>query len=81
VLAAFAQTAEEARMNLQGTWIATKAQRDGKAASDVVGHRLSFTGSGFQIRPKDDKPLYAGTVQVDLNVTPRPSILSILKGR
>src|SRR5215813_3331865 len=67
---AFAQPAEEAQKKLQGTWSATKAERDGKAADDVVGHRLSFTGSRFQIRSKDGKPLYEGTFRVDLGTKP-----------
>jgi hypothetical protein len=45
---AFAQPAENAQQKLQGTWTATKAERDGNAADDVVGHRLSFTGNRFQ---------------------------------
>ena len=62
---AFAQTAEEAQKKLQGAWTATKAERDGKAAEDVVGHLLSFTGNRFQIRSNDGKPLYAGTFRLD----------------
>ena len=62
---ALPQPAEEAQKKLQGTWTATKAERDGKAADDVVGHRLSFTGKRFQIQSKDSKPLYAGIVRVD----------------
>jgi hypothetical protein len=54
---AFAQSAEEADRKLQGAWTATQAERDGKAADDVVGHRLSFTGNRFQIQSKDGKPL------------------------
>jgi hypothetical protein len=54
---AFAQPAEEAQKKLQGTWTATKAERDAKAANDVVGHRLSFTGNHFQIQSKDANPL------------------------
>ena len=53
LMLAFAETAEEARMKLQGTWTAIKAERDGKAADDLVGHRLSFTGKSFQIQSKD----------------------------
>jgi hypothetical protein len=45
-----AQPTEQAQKQLEGTWIATKAERDGKAADDVVGHRLSFTGNRFQIQ-------------------------------
>jgi uncharacterized protein (DUF2147 family) len=59
---AFAQSADDAQQKLQGTWTATKAERDGNAADDVVGHRLSFTGNRFQIISKDGKPLYAGTM-------------------
>jgi uncharacterized protein (TIGR03067 family) len=49
---------------LQGSWVATKAERDGKAADDVVGHRLSFTGNRFEIVSKDGKMLFAGTFRV-----------------
>jgi hypothetical protein len=38
----FAQAAEEAQKKLHGTWAATKAERDGQAADDVVGHRLLY---------------------------------------
>ena len=67
---AFAQPAEDAQEKLQGAWTATKAERDGKAAEDVVGHRLSFTGDRFRIRSKDGKPLYEGTVRVDPSAKP-----------
>jgi uncharacterized protein (TIGR03067 family) len=65
-----AQPAEEAQKQLQGTWTATRAERDGKAADDVVGHRLSFTGNRFQIEAKDRTPLYAGTIHVDPSARP-----------
>jgi uncharacterized protein (TIGR03067 family) len=65
-----AQPAEEAQKQLQGTWTATKAERDGKAADDVIGHRLSFTGNRFQIESKDRMPLYVGTVHVDPSAKP-----------
>ena len=67
---AFAQPAEEAQRKLQGSWTATQAERDGKPADDVVGHRLSFTGNRFQIQSKDGKPLYAGSVRVDPRARP-----------
>jgi uncharacterized protein (TIGR03067 family) len=67
---AFAQSADDAQQKLQGTWTATKAERDGNAADDVVGHRLSFTGNRFQIISKDGKPLYAGTVRVNPSAKP-----------
>jgi uncharacterized protein (TIGR03067 family) len=67
---AFAQPAEEARKKLQGTWTATRAERDGKAADDVVGHRLSFTGNRFEIQSREGKPLYAGTARLDPSTKP-----------
>ena len=67
---AFAQSAEDAQKKLQGTWTATKAERDGKAADDVVGHRLSFTGNRFAIQSKDGKSLNAGTFQVNASAKP-----------
>jgi uncharacterized protein (TIGR03067 family) len=67
---AFAQPADDAQQKLQGTWTATKAERDGKAADDVVGHRLSFNGSRFQILSKDGKPLYEGSVRVNPSAKP-----------
>jgi uncharacterized protein (TIGR03067 family) len=67
---AFAQGAEDVPKKLEGTWTATKAERDGKAADDVVGHRLSFTGNRFRIQSRDGKPLYAGTVRVDPGAKP-----------
>jgi uncharacterized protein (TIGR03067 family) len=67
---AFALHAEDAQKKLQGTWAATKAERDGKAADDVVGHRLSFTGNRFQIRSRDGKTLYEGTFRVDAKTKP-----------
>ena len=67
---AFAQPAQEAQKRLQGAWTATKAERDGQAADDVVGHRLSFAGNRFEIQSKDGKLLYAGTVRVDPSAKP-----------
>jgi uncharacterized protein (TIGR03067 family) len=70
LLPAVAQTAEDAKKKLQGTWTATQAERDGKVADDVVGHRLSLTGNRFQIEAQDGKRLYAGTVRVDPSAKP-----------
>jgi uncharacterized protein (TIGR03067 family) len=67
---AFAQPAEDAQRKLQGAWTATQAVRDGKAADDVVGNRLSFTGNRFQIQSRDGKPLYSGTVRLDPSAKP-----------
>jgi uncharacterized protein (TIGR03067 family) len=67
---AFAQQAEEAQKQLQGTWAAAKAERDGKGADDVVGHRLSFAGNRFQIRSEDGKLLYEGIFRVEPSTQP-----------
>src|SRR5439155_19960068 len=69
-LPALADTAEEAQKKLQGTWEATAAERDGKSVTDVVGHRLTFSGPKFQIESKDGKLVYAGTFRVDPGVKP-----------
>lgn len=67
---ASALPAKAAETTLQGTWITSKAEQDGKAADDLVGHRLSFMGNRFEIRSNDDKPLYAGTVQINPTANP-----------
>ena len=67
---AFAQPAADTQKQLQGTWTATKGERDGTAAHDVVGHQLSLTGNRFQIQSEDGKPLYVGTVRVDPSAKP-----------
>lgn len=35
--------------DLQGTWSAIAAERDGGPASDLIGHRIDFAGDHFQI--------------------------------
>jgi uncharacterized protein (TIGR03067 family) len=70
LVAAFAQSTDEAHKKLVGVWTATQAEREGKAADDVVGNRLSLTGNRFQIQSTDGKPLYAGTVRVDPSAKP-----------
>ena len=67
---AFAQPIDEAQKKLVGAWTATRAQRDGEAVDDVVGHRLTFTGNRFQIQSQDGKPLYAGTVRINPSASP-----------
>lgn len=67
---AVAQPAEDAQKKLRGAWTATRAERGGTAADDVVGHRLSLTGARFQIRTKAGKVLYAGTFRVDAGAQP-----------
>jgi uncharacterized protein (TIGR03067 family) len=67
---AFAQPTKDAQESLQGSWTAIQAEREGKAADDVVGHRLSFTGNAFQILAKDGTRLYVGTFRVDPGAKP-----------
>lgn len=67
---AFAQPAEDAHQRLQGTWTATGAVRDGRAAEDVVGHRLAVSGTRFRIVSRDGKPLYTGIVRMDPSAKP-----------
>jgi uncharacterized protein (TIGR03067 family) len=64
------QPAEAVQTKLQGTWTATKAERDGKAANDVVGHRLSVTGNRFQIQSQEGKSLYAGAIRMHASSKP-----------
>jgi uncharacterized protein (TIGR03067 family) len=70
VVPVLAQPAHEVDEDLQGTWTATTAERDGKAASDVVDHQLSITGTRFQLVSRDGKVLYAGTLRLDRRATP-----------
>jgi uncharacterized protein (TIGR03067 family) len=83
--AALGQSAERTPKELQGTWVATKAVRNGKAAADIIGHRLSFTGKRFQIQSKDGKVRYRGTFRVHPNTKPAAidfeHTLGALKGK
>jgi uncharacterized protein (TIGR03067 family) len=49
---------------LDGVWTAVSAERDGKKATDVVGHKLTFDAGKFRIT-RDGKTLYAGTYKTD----------------
>ena len=68
-----AQADREAPANLQGTWDATRAVRDGKPAGDVIGNRLSFAGHRFEIQSRDGKRLHGGIVRVD--PTAKPAVI------
>jgi uncharacterized protein (TIGR03067 family) len=70
----------KATKRLQGTWTAIEAERDGGAADDVVGHRLSFTGDCFRIRSAAGTLLYAGTVRVDPSTKPAAIDFELTKG-
>ena len=51
---------------LDGSWRAVAAERDGKSATDVIGHKLTFAGGKFTITGgRDGKTLYAGTYKTD----------------
>lgn len=67
---ACAQPVIASQIDLQGTWTAARAERDGKGADEVVGHRLSLAGDRFRIQSKDGKLLYAGTIRVDPRAKP-----------
>ena len=60
----FAPLAKADPTPLEGNWTATTATRDGKAANDVVGHRLSISGDSFEIKSGDGTLLYAGTIRL-----------------
>src|SRR5262245_6217552 len=51
--------AEAAPADLEGIWTASRAEREGERADELVGHRLAFSGNRFQIDSPDGKPLYA----------------------
>ena len=78
-LPAGAQTA------LEGNWVATQAETNGAASPAVVGHRLSFSGARFEIKSKDGKTVYAGTVRTDAKARPAAidfaHTLGALKGK
>jgi uncharacterized protein (TIGR03067 family) len=67
---ALGQASQGDLSKLQGTWTAAQTERDGKPADDVVGHRLIFEDSRFEIHSKDGKRLYAGTARLDPSATP-----------
>jgi uncharacterized protein (TIGR03067 family) len=59
-----------AQAALQGSWVATEVETDGTASPEIVGHRLSFSGNRFEIRSKNGKKVYAGTVRTNPKATP-----------
>jgi uncharacterized protein (TIGR03067 family) len=50
---------------LQGRWVVTAAERDGKPAEDIKGHQVVFDGDRFTITTKDGKLDYQGTYRLD----------------
>ena len=67
---ALARPADEGQSALQGNWTAEKAVRDGQAAGDVVGNRLSLTGDRFEIRSRNGELLYSGTFKASPSAKP-----------
>lgn len=50
---------------LQGEWTATAAECNGRPATDIIGHQLSFHGSRFDVRDADGRCLHHGTFRKD----------------
>ena len=67
---ALARPADDKPAAIEGKWTAESAVRDGQAAGDVVGNRLSLTGGHFEIRSKDGELLYAGTFRASPSAKP-----------
>jgi uncharacterized protein (TIGR03067 family) len=67
---ALGQASQGNLSKLQGTWTAAQAERNGKPADDVVGHRLIFENSRFEIQSVNGQRLYAGTVRLDPGTRP-----------
>ena len=61
---ALASGATDAADKLDGAWIAVSAERNGKPADELKGHRLTFAGDTFVIE-RDGKTLYKGTFKTD----------------
>lgn len=68
--AAFETRPGDPQKKLEGSWTATKEERDGKAVEDLVGHRLTLSGDRFEIKSKNGKNLYAGAVKLDHSAKP-----------
>jgi uncharacterized protein (TIGR03067 family) len=49
---------------LAGSWTAVSAERDGKPADELKGHRLTFRGDNFVI-DRDNRIIYRGTFKSD----------------
>jgi uncharacterized protein (TIGR03067 family) len=65
LLAATSTPLAQSAAKLDGVWTAVAAERDGKSAADVVGHKLVFSGDKFTIT-RDGNTLFAGTYSTDL---------------
>ncbi len=65
---------------IEGEWIAVSAQRNGKAAKEIVGHRLLFKGKNFSIRKPGGMLIYGGTFRVDGDKKPAVIVFKQTKG-
>lgn len=70
ILVCFSAGEPDTSKKLQGTWKISEAEREGKAADDVVGHRLTFAGDQFRIDAIDGKQLFQGTFRIDPTASP-----------
>jgi uncharacterized protein (TIGR03067 family) len=64
-----AADAKKADGGIRGTWTAVSAERNGAAADDIKGHRLTLQGDRFTIRSKG-KIVYQGTFRLDPSKIP-----------
>jgi uncharacterized protein (TIGR03067 family) len=69
LLAVTASPSAQPRAMLDGAWRAVAAERDGKNATDVVGHVLTLAGGKFTIA-QDGKTIFAGTYTTDASKQP-----------
>ena len=72
-------TAAQDMGNVQGAWIVVSAERDGKPAADVAGHRLTFSGDAFTIR-HERHTLYRGSYAVNPDRKPAEIDFQHLEG-
>ena len=62
-------SAAQAKTELEGTWIAVSAERDGRADGELNGNRLTLSGNHFVIQ-RDGRPIYGGTFHIDAHQKP-----------
>jgi uncharacterized protein (TIGR03067 family) len=67
------------RQNPEGVWTATSAQRNGAAASELVGNRIEFAAGRFQIS-KQRTVLFAGSFTTNLDEIPAQIDFKIEEG-
>ena len=68
-----------ADVNLEGAWVAARAERNGAPASELIGNRLSFEGSRFRIS-KDESLIYGGSFSVSSGMSPAQIDFAVEKG-